>query len=146
MLNAWIPVGRPTGIPLCLHPSVKDVVIEPVNHVVILDTRGSAPIGSGRLPVSTRAHTRVRPYSQFPHFSAFGSIPVADLSYPFVHKDLTRTGFDFLGNSWERTWGTFEKREDWSPHVYYFASLVLKFCFARKQAFQNQSSFRRLRP
>ena len=42
MLNAWIPVGRPTGIPLCLHPSVKDVVIEPVNHVVILDTRLSA--------------------------------------------------------------------------------------------------------
>ena len=52
MLNAWIPVGRPTGIPLCLHPSVKDVVIEPVNHVVILDTRGSAPtiaVGNGRL-------------------------------------------------------------------------------------------------
>ena len=46
MLNAWIPVGRPTGIPLCLHPSVKDVVIEPVNHVVILDTRGSAPTGA----------------------------------------------------------------------------------------------------
>ena len=25
MLNAWIPVGRPTGIPLCLHPSVVEL-------------------------------------------------------------------------------------------------------------------------